>query len=136
MSNQSDYEYTNTQAYPPQVRQSQYSPQPQYSHQSQYSLGNNPYSHGQGGYIPPYHDQADYSRSATPSYYHNQNEMTGPDGERGLGATVVGGGTAGWAAHKSGSGMLGSLASAAAGAIGANFLENKLKKHRNKRHSK
>jgi hypothetical protein len=52
----------------------------------------------------------------------------GPDGERGLGATLVGGGTAGWAARKSGTGMLGTLASAAAGAIGANLLENKLKK--------
>ncbi|CAI6099100.1 hypothetical protein V2G26_012582 [Clonostachys chloroleuca] len=127
MSTQSYYGYTNTQAYPQQ---------PQYSHKTQHSLGNNPYSHGQGGYIPPYHDQADYSRSANHSYYHGQNEMTGPDGERGLGATVVGGGAAGWAAHKSGSGMLGSLASAAAGAIGANFLEDKLKKHRNKRHNK
>ncbi|CAG9940392.1 unnamed protein product [Clonostachys rosea f. rosea IK726] len=101
-----------------------------------YSLGNSPYSHGQGGYIPPYHQQADYYRAPAPGFYQAQNEMVGAEGERGLGATVVGGGAAGWAAHKAGSGMFGSLASAAAGAIGANFLENKLKKHRNKKHDK
>uniref|UniRef100_A0A8H7NKE8 Glycine zipper 2TM domain-containing protein n=1 Tax=Bionectria ochroleuca TaxID=29856 RepID=A0A8H7NKE8_BIOOC len=121
MSNQGYYGHTYTQV------------QPQ---RASYSLGNSPYSHGQGGYIPPYHQQADYYRAPAPGFYQAQNEMVGAEGERGLGATVVGGGAAGWAAHKAGSGMFGSLASAAAGAIGANFLENKLKKHRNKKHDK
>jgi hypothetical protein len=53
---------------------------------------------------------------------------TVPDGERGLGATIVGGGAGGWAARKAGKGVLGSLASAAAGAVGANLLEKQLKK--------
>ncbi|CAH0058129.1 unnamed protein product [Clonostachys solani] len=129
MSNQSYYGYSNSHAY---AQQPQYQ-QPQYSARH---LGNSPYSHGQGGYIPPYHQQADYYRAPAPNQYNGHQETLGPDGERGLGATVVGGGAAGWAAHKAGSGMLGSLASAAAGAIGANVLENKLKKYRNKKHNK
>ncbi|CAH0040394.1 unnamed protein product [Clonostachys solani] len=129
MSNQGYYGHTYTQVQPQRVGNTLSSNSPS-------SLGNSPYSHGQGGYIPPYHQQADYYRAPAPGFYQTQNEMAGAEGERGLGATVVGGGAAGWAAHKAGSGMLGSLASAAAGAIGANFLESKLKKHRSKKHDK
>jgi hypothetical protein len=62
----------------------------------------------------------------------------GPDGERGLGATLVGGGGAAWAAHKAGGGLIGSAAAGVAGAIGANviehFVEKKKKRHGHKHH--
>ncbi|CAG9987016.1 unnamed protein product [Clonostachys byssicola] len=80
-------------------------------------------------------------RHAFPSNQHanmqgRHETATVPDGERGLGATIVGGGAGGWAARKAGKGVLGSLASAAAGAVGANLLEKQLKKIRNKKQRK
>ena len=54
----------------------------------------------------------------------------GQDGEKGLGATLVGGASGGFLAHKVGGGLLGSLAGAVAGAIGANALEHQHKKHK------
>lgn len=57
----------------------------------------------------------------------------GPNGDKGLGATLVGGGGAAFAAHKSGAGFLGSTGAAIAGAIGANFIEHKFKKHHHSR---
>ncbi|CAG9991075.1 unnamed protein product [Clonostachys byssicola] len=123
MSAQSYYgSSSNSSNYP---QQAQYAQQPsQSSH----------YGQAQGA---PYQQSYNAQAYQTHPQAHGQPEMmAGPDGERGLGATVVGGGAAGWTAHKAGAGMLGSLASAAAGAIGANFLENKLKKHRKDKKNK
>lgn len=57
--------------------------------------------------------------------------MQGPGGEqdRGLGATLMGGGAAGWAAHHAGGGVLGTVGGAVAGAIGANVLEHQFDKY-------
>ncbi|KAI5465056.1 hypothetical protein BGZ63DRAFT_422035 [Mariannaea sp. PMI_226] len=68
---------------------------------------------------------------------HPGSAIQGQDGEKGLGATVLGGGVAGFAAHKAGGGVLASIASAAAGAIGANIVEHKFKRYKrtkNRRH--
>ncbi|KAM6483692.1 hypothetical protein HDV62DRAFT_333217 [Trichoderma sp. SZMC 28011] len=56
------------------------------------------------------------------------------NGERGLGATVVGGGIGAFAAKKSGGGLLGAIGGAAAGAIGANMLEHAYKRHERREH--
>jgi hypothetical protein len=56
--------------------------------------------------------------------------VTGPgqDGEKGLGATLLGGASGGFLAHEVGGGLLGTLVGSVAGAIGANALEKKHKK--------
>lgn len=48
----------------------------------------------------------------------------GPEGERGLGATLVGGAGGAFVGHKLGGGALGTVGGLIAGAIGANVLEN------------
>lgn len=87
--------------------------------QSDYDNRGQSYNQQQGG---PY--------GGSSAYPGGDQGQPGPDGERGLGATLVGGGAAGWAAHKAGGGLLSSLAGAAAGAIGANLIEHKFKKHK------
>lgn len=56
------------------------------------------------------------------------------EGERGIGATIVGGATGGLLAHKAGGGLITSVIGSVAGAVGANIIENKLEKH--KKHKK
>ncbi|KAH7165333.1 hypothetical protein EDB81DRAFT_942396 [Dactylonectria macrodidyma] len=96
------------QAYP---QQAQYAPQqPTYDNR------------GTSPYPQQYQQQPQYGAGAQGQF--------GPDGEKGLGATLVGGGAGGWVTRKAGGGFFGSLAGAAAGALGANVLESKLKKHK------
>ncbi len=51
--------------------------------------------------------------------------MPGPDGEKGLGATLIGGAGGGFLGHEMGGGILGSLAGAVVGAIGMLHLLSK-----------
>ncbi|KAG7102964.1 hypothetical protein HYQ44_017052 [Verticillium longisporum] len=81
---------------------------------------------------PPQH--GGLQQSGYPAY-PQQGQHGGPQDERGLGATLVGGGAAGWAAHAAGGGALGTIGGAVAGAIGANLLENKFEK-KHKKHKK
>ncbi|KAH6983569.1 hypothetical protein BKA56DRAFT_731013 [Ilyonectria sp. MPI-CAGE-AT-0026] len=106
--------YAAQQAYP---QQPQYAPQqPTYDNR-----GASPYPQ----------QQQQYGGNNTGAQHPADSQgQLGPDGERGLGATIVGGGAAGWVTRKAGGGFFGSLAGAAAGAIGANVLESKLKKHK------
>lgn len=48
----------------------------------------------------------------------------GPEGERGLGASLLGGAAGAFAGHKMGGGGLGTVGGMIAGAIGANVLEH------------
>lgn len=122
----------------------------------QYNNGNQGYNQQQPSYNQGYNNQQPSynqgydNRGASPQppayggQYDQQQQhnygggqyagQQGPDGERGLGATLVGGGVGAFAAKKSGSGMLGALGAAAAGAIGANIIEHKFKKHHHKHH--
>lgn len=50
----------------------------------------------------------------------------GPDGEKGLGSTVVGGAAGGYAAHQMGGGKTGTVAGAALGAVGMNMATHAL----------
>lgn len=49
-----------------------------------------------------------------------------PNGEKGLGSTVVGGAAGGYAAHQMGGGKMGKVAGAALGAVGMNMATNAL----------
>ncbi|PQK16343.1 hypothetical protein BB8028_0006g06630 [Beauveria bassiana] len=93
------------------------SSQPQYDNNNNYNNGQN-YNHGGAPYGGP--------NNGPPG-------PDGPNGEKGLGATLVGGGGAAYAAHKAGAGFFGSTGAAIAGAIGANFIEHKFKKHSGRR---
>jgi hypothetical protein len=62
-------------------------------------------------------------------------EGPGQDGERGLGATLVGGAGGGFLAHEVGGGVLGTIAGTVVGAIGANFAEHKYKEHKQHGHN-
>merc|ERR1712000_346866 len=114
-------------------QQGGYGQQQGYPQQQQYSQGS-----GYGGPQQSDHDNRGQSYNqqqggpygGSSAYPGGDQGQAGPDGERGLGATLVGGGAAGWAAHKAGGGLLSSLAGAAAGAIGANLIEHKFKKHK------
>ena len=59
--------------------------------------------------------------------------LGGREGERGLGAQILGGAMGGIAGHEFGGGMLETLAGVAAGAIGAKVLENQHEKRKNKK---
>lgn len=63
------------------------------------------------------------------SYYSGapMNESgEGPDGEKGVGSTVVGGAAGGYAAHHMGGGKMGTVAGAALGAVGMNMATHAL----------
>ncbi|KAL7904950.1 hypothetical protein GGI35DRAFT_462260 [Trichoderma velutinum] len=127
-------------------------PQPQYYGQQQYNMNGNYPQQGstpqqQLSQTPPFqsygvNSQAPANLNAQPQYGQNRDQNvpftqqfplgTAPgseeaNGERGLGATVVGGGIGAFAAKKSGGGLLGAIGGAAAGAIGANMLEHAYK---------
>ncbi|KAL5092965.1 hypothetical protein Trisim1_000691 [Trichoderma cf. simile WF8] len=116
---------------------------PQYYGQQQYNMNGN---YPQQGSTPQQGYDANGRPPANlhgqPQYDHNKDQNvastqqfplgTAPgseeaNGERGLGATVVGGGIGAFAAKKSGGGLLGAIGGAAAGAIGANMLEHAYK---------
>ncbi|KAJ5974316.1 hypothetical protein N7481_011526 [Penicillium waksmanii] len=90
---------------PPQDRG--HSPYPPQQHQQQY---------------PPQGASASYYGNAPPQgQYGNAPGPGGPEGEKGLGSTLVGGAAGGFAGHKLGGGFLGSAAGAAIGAVGMNM---------------
>jgi hypothetical protein len=60
--------------------------------------------------------------------------QVGQDGEKGLGATLIGGASGGFLGHKAGGGMLGTVLGSVIGAIGANAVEHKVKKHEEHKH--
>lgn len=99
---------------------SPYDQQPQYGqHQQQYGQQHQQQQYGgQPGY-----DQQQYPGGGPPG-------AEGPEGERGIAATLIGGGAAGFAAHKVGGGKLASVGAAAVGAIGANLIEHAFKKRK------
>ncbi|QYS97803.1 hypothetical protein H0G86_005015 [Trichoderma simmonsii] len=117
--------------------------QPQYYGQQQYNTSGNYPQQGstpQQGYDansrPPanLNGQPQYDQNRDPNVAFTQQFPLGTapgseeaNGERGLGATVVGGGIGAFAAKKSGGGLLGAIGGAAAGAIGANMLEHAYK---------
>ncbi|KAJ4863421.1 hypothetical protein T069G_04375 [Trichoderma breve] len=116
---------------------------PQYYGQQQYNMNGNYPQQGstpQQGYdannCPPANlngqPQYDQNRDHNVPFTQQFPLGTAPgseeaNGERGLGATVVGGGIGAFAAKKSGGGLLGAIGGAAAGAIGANMLEHAYK---------
>jgi hypothetical protein len=57
----------------------------------------------------------------------------GPDGEKGLGSTLLGGGAGAFLGHKAGGGALGTVIGTVVGAIGANIVSDKTKKHKKKK---
>ncbi|KAI0015013.1 hypothetical protein F4780DRAFT_784558 [Xylariomycetidae sp. FL0641] len=141
------------------VAPSPYPSQPTYAHSPAPAQSNNyltPYpqqpqyarpgsAHSDAGRIPPpYPDDRDYERddkplprprSADPYSSRRRNslddEERGEDGERGLGATLIGGGAGGVLGHKMGKGKLGTLLGSAVGAVAANIIEHKLEERRN-----
>lgn len=79
----------------------------------------------QGGNTPPYRPEG-----ANTSYYDGEplsdsNGHNVPEGEKGLGSTVVGGAAGGYMGHKMGGGWS-TAAGAALGAVGANVISHKM----------
>ncbi|KAF4629923.1 hypothetical protein G7Y89_g8224 [Cudoniella acicularis] len=128
----------------PPYGQPQYPPQPNYGGPSP---SHSPAPYGQqapyGG--APANSQAPYgqqgppypsSHSPQPQYGDNRasapsqpgQEQVGPNGERGLGATLLGGGAGAFVGHEAGGGALGTILGTVVGAIGANALEHHHKK--------
>lgn len=115
---------------------SPYPNQPTYAapQQNYYSSSN---AHGRptstysntSGYVPP--AQAQYANNAAPaSYDQRQTGGQQADGDKGLMATVIGGGAGGALGHKVGKGSkFKTLLGAAAGAVVANAVENKIQGH-------
>ncbi|KAJ5999912.1 hypothetical protein N7481_000321 [Penicillium waksmanii] len=68
----------------------------------------------------PVGENASYYGTAPLDQYRNPIGPAGPQNEKGLGSTVVGGAAGGYAGHKVGGGFLGSTAGAVLGAIGMN----------------
>ncbi|RYP53024.1 hypothetical protein DL768_001927 [Monosporascus sp. mg162] len=146
--------------YPPQ---SQYQQQPP-SHGSQQNyLTPYPQQYGRPGsaysdYAPSssYRRGSSRAHSADPYRYEKDDDRRGygsdddergrgrrsagpegaQNGDRGLGATLVGGGAGGLLGHKLGNGKFGTLLESAVGAIAANVVENKFEKKHNGKHGK
>ncbi|KAI6087660.1 hypothetical protein F4821DRAFT_235595, partial [Hypoxylon rubiginosum] len=144
-------------AHSPYPQQPSYSPAPPQQHNSNYLA---PYpsqpqyarpgsAHSDAGYPPPYpgdekrpgsagamvarpHSADPYGADRGQQQYAPGQE--GADGERGLGATLLGGGAGGFLGHKIGKGKLGTLLGGAVGAVAANMIEHKFER-KNSSHS-
>lgn len=81
------------------------------------SAGTLPYPQQQN---MPLGENASYYGTVPQDQYGNPVRPGGPEDEKGLGSTVVGGAAGGYAGHKLGGGFLGSAAGAVLGAIGMN----------------
>lgn len=68
----------------------------------------------------PQGENASYYGTPPVDQYGNPIGPGGPQDEKGLGSTVVGGAAGGYAGHKLGGGFLGTTAGAVLGAIGMN----------------
>ena len=73
------------------------------------------------------------SRHSPPKTSGKKDIFGGKEGERGLGAQILGGAVGGIAGHELGGGVLETLAGVAAGAIGAKVLENQHEKRKDKK---
>lgn len=132
-----------------------------YGPQSPPPPGSN-YNHGPG-YSPPIINEADSHKSTSyvnphlnngsqnvlspgqsHQYYHTDQDgprndntnIPGNEGERGVGATLVGGAAGGLLAHKSGAGKIATVLGTVAGVAAANILEHKLSHKDEKKHKK
>lgn len=83
----------------------------------QLNTGTSPYPPQQN---MPLGENASYYGTVPQDQYGNPVGPGGPEDEKGLGSTVVGGAAGGYAGHKLGGGLLGSAAGAVLGAIGMN----------------
>ncbi|MCJ1255276.1 hypothetical protein MMC24_003092 [Lignoscripta atroalba] len=132
-------------------------PPPQHPYDQNYASPAPPdYS---SGYAPPVQQQYQPPASASQSYYDEHPHQTqsshshyddhpsgpgayadrgyenhapgvgGPEGERGLGATLIGAGSGAFVGHELGGGTLGTIGGIIAGAVGANALEKHHKKY-------
>lgn len=91
------------------------------------------YNPGQPGHPSPnqphqqYGENASYYYDAVPSRENGDAPgVEGPEGEKGLGSTVIGGATGGFAAHKMGGGKLATAGGAVLGAVGMKMVNHKL----------
>jgi len=115
-----------SQGYPPpqqqppygQSQSQQYPPQ-----QAPYGSAPQPYGDNRSGNAP-------YPPQGQPQYGQGPEGAPGPNGERGLGATLIGGGAGGFVGHEMGGGVIGTVLGSVVGAIGANALEHQHKKHK------
>jgi predicted lipid-binding transport protein (Tim44 family) len=83
---------------------------------------------GHSPYPPQQHQQggqnASYYGEAPPQQQGYASGPGGPEGERGLGSTLLGGAAGGFAGHKMGGGFMGSAGGAILGAVGANIASH------------
>lgn len=80
--------------------------------------------------MPHDHAQSQYQQQGANASYYNGEPYPGqndnaPDGEKGLGSTVVGGAAGGYMGHKMGGGW-GTAAGAALGAVGMNMVSHRM----------
>ncbi|KAK4989255.1 hypothetical protein LTR50_003361 [Elasticomyces elasticus] len=136
---------------PPPPQYGTHSPAPSYNTQvapypidsQEHTRSYSPYpppNHHQSGYAPPplstRYDQPGYHQGA-PAQQRGQYDQGygGPggaaEGEKGLGATLVGGAGGAFLGHELGGGPLGLIGGLIAGAVGANALENRHEKYVN-----
>ncbi|RKF63565.1 hypothetical protein OnM2_024013 [Erysiphe neolycopersici] len=100
----------------------------------------NPYSNNGGQNVPPYQLHQNYH---TDQDGPRNDNIYGPgqEGDRGVGATLIGGATGGFLAHKTGAGKVATVLGTVAGVVGANIIEHKLghkdeKKHKDEKINK
>lgn len=83
----------------------------------------------------PYPPQQQYQGGESASYYGSAPAPSqqgyppgpgGPEGEKGLGSTLLGGAAGGFAGHKMGGGFLGSAGGAVLGAVGMNMASHEM----------
>lgn len=82
----------------------------------------------------PYPPQHSYPQGESASYYGSPAPYQqgyppgpgGPEGEKGLGSTLLGGATGGFAGHKMGGGFMGTAGGAVLGAVGANMVSHEM----------
>ncbi|KAI1073407.1 hypothetical protein F5B20DRAFT_587287 [Whalleya microplaca] len=87
-------------------------------------------SSASGSPLPRPHSADPYGYESAAASERGRGPYAGPgegqDGERGLGATLIGGGAGGFLGHKLGKGKLGTVLGGTVGAIAANMIEHKL----------
>lgn len=67
-----------------------------------------------------------YAEAPTPNQQGYPPGQGGPEDEKGLGSTVIGGAAGGYAGHKMGHGVLGTAGGAVLGAIGMNMATHSM----------
>lgn len=117
------------QGSPPLYNEQQY-PQGQmpgpYFSGSQQNVGVPPYAQQPQQQNMPIGANASYYGAVPQNQYGNPVGPGGPEEDKGLGSTVIGGAAGGYAGHKLGGGLLGSAAGAVLGAIGMNAATHQM----------